>query len=122
MHPAELQEQSGLDSSPKKEQTIDTIEHIKPEEHGIQSTQDLSEYNTTEQDPHLGKGSPGKQQWKLFQANAQPFRAIVLDLWIPWKLFAFPIVEFASFVVSWSASCFLTLNLVQSQAFAAPPW
>ncbi|KUL89205.1 hypothetical protein ZTR_03616 [Talaromyces verruculosus] len=38
------------------------------------------------------------------------------------KLFAFPIVEFSSFVVSWCASSFLTLNLTQSQNFAAPPY
>ena len=41
---------------------------------------------------------------------------------MPWHLLAFPIVEFSAFIVSWSASCFLTLNLTQSQAFAAPPY
>jgi MFS family permease len=41
---------------------------------------------------------------------------------VPWKLFAFPIVEFAAFAVSWSASVFLTLNLTQSQIFSAPPY
>src|SRR5450755_2722703 len=35
---------------------------------------------------------------------------------------AFPIVEFAAFVVSWSASSFLTINLTQAQNFAAPPY
>jgi hypothetical protein len=60
---------------------------------------DLSQQATAERDPHLGKGTPSKQQWKLFQSNANPFKAIALDLWIPWKLFAFPIVEFAAFVV-----------------------
>ena len=98
-----------------------------------------------------------------------PWKSILLDLWIPIKLFTFPIVEFASFIVSWSASCckyilrvflgrsrqhgtqprlqntevfsvfdilrsanvftgtdskqsVLTLNLTQSQNFAAPPY
>ena len=83
---------------------------------------DLSHAATAQRDPWLRKGRPSKQQFKLFQPNAQPFKSILLDLWIPWKLFAFPIVEFASFVVSWSASSFLTLNLTQSQAFAAPPY
>ena len=82
----------------------------------------LSHAATAQRDPWLGKGRPSKQQFKLFQPNAHPFKSILLDLWIPWKLFAFPIVEFASFVVSWSASSFLTLNLAQSQAFAAPPY
>lgn len=73
-------------------------------------------------DPWLGRGSPSKKQWALFQPNAHPWKSIALDLWVPWKLFAFPIVEFASFVVSWSCSCFLTLNLTQTQAFAVPPY
>ncbi|TKA70621.1 hypothetical protein B0A55_07586, partial [Friedmanniomyces simplex] len=83
---------------------------------------DLSAQATAERDPYLGKGTPSKAQWRLYQPNAHPFKTIILDLWIPWKLFAFPIVEFAAFVTSWSCSSFLTLNLTQSQAFAAPPY
>ena len=82
----------------------------------------LAPQRTNERDPYLGKGTPSKQQWKLFQANAHPFKSIAMDLWIPWKLFAFPVVEFAAFVVSWSCSSFLTINLTQSQNFAAPPY
>ncbi|KAM5351183.1 hypothetical protein ACJ41O_003906 [Fusarium nematophilum] len=73
-------------------------------------------------DPHLGKGTPSKLQWALFQPNASPLRTILLDIWTPWKLFAYPIVQFGSFVVSWSCSNFLILNLTQSQVFAAPPY
>ncbi|KAF4459581.1 HOL1 substrate-H+ antiporter [Fusarium albosuccineum] len=73
-------------------------------------------------DPHLGKGTPSKQQWLLFQPNSSPFRSILLDLWTPWRLLVYPIVAFASFVVSWSCSNFLILNLTQSQVFAAPPY
>ncbi|KAI9877678.1 MAG: hypothetical protein M1830_003158 [Pleopsidium flavum] len=83
---------------------------------------DLSHAATAQRDPFLGLGTPSKQQFRLFQPNGHPFRSIAMDLWTPWKLFAFPIVEFASFVVSWSASSFLTINLTQSQAFAAPPY
>ena len=83
---------------------------------------DLSKEATAMRDPYLGKGSPGKKQFNIIQPNAHPLKSIFLDIWIPWKLFAFPIVEFASFVVSWSASSFLTLNLTQSQVFAAPPY
>ena len=77
---------------------------------------------TAERDPYLHKGTPSKQQFKLWQNNAHPIKSILLDLWIPWKLFAFPIVELAAFIVSWSCSSFLTLNLTQTQAFAAPPY
>jgi MFS family permease len=82
----------------------------------------LKTMDTIDKDPYLGSGRPSKKQWLLFSPNAHPLKSIALDLWIPWKLFAFPIVEFASFVVSWSCSSFLTLNLTQSQAFAAPPY
>jgi len=77
---------------------------------------------TADRDPYLHKGKPSKSQFKLFAPNAHPLKSIALDLWIPVKLFAFPIVEFSAFVVSWSASSFLTLNLTQSQNFAAPPY
>lgn len=77
---------------------------------------------TADRDPYLHKGTPSKSQFKLFQPNAHPFNTILMDLWIPIKLFAYPIVEFGAFVVSWSASSFLTINLTQSQAFAAPPY
>lgn len=83
---------------------------------------ELQHTETAERDPYLGRGKPAKWQWKVFQPNAHPFRTILLDLWIPWKLFTFPIVEFAAFVVSWSCSSFLTINLTQSQVFAAPPY
>ena len=84
--------------------------------------QDLGHTETAQQDPYLGKGRPSKSQFGLYQPNPNALKSILLDLWIPWKLFAFPIVEFASFIVSWSASSFLTLNLTQSEVFAAPPY
>ena len=74
------------------------------------------------QDPYLGKGTPSKQQFKLWQPCPKPIKTFALAFWTPWRLFAFPIVEYAAFVVSWSASSFLTINLTQTQNFAAPPY
>ncbi|KAL9119661.1 MAG: hypothetical protein Q9187_003783 [Circinaria calcarea] len=71
---------------------------------------------------HPLRGTPSKRQFGLYQPNVQALRILILDFWIPWKLLAFPIIDFASFVVAWSASSFLTVNLTQSQAFAAPPY
>ncbi|KAL2816410.1 major facilitator superfamily domain-containing protein [Aspergillus cavernicola] len=71
---------------------------------------------------HVGKGSPSKQQFKLWQLTDNNFKTLLTSFWIPWKLLAFPIVELAAFNVSWSASVFLNINLTQSQAFAAPPY
>ncbi|EOD43384.1 MFS transporter [Neofusicoccum parvum] len=90
--------------------------------HKSSSGDDLEATPTAQRDPWLGRGTPSKRQWMAFQPNANPWRSIFLDLWVPWKLFAFPIVEFASFVVSWSCSSFLAINLTQAQNFAAPPY
>ena len=83
---------------------------------------DLSKQATAMRDPYLGKGKPVKGQFGIYHPSPNPLKSVIMDIWIPWKMFAFPIVEFASFVVSWSASAFLTLNLTQSQVFAAPPY
>lgn len=89
---------------------------------GPHSGNALSHQLTADRDPWLGKGSPSWGQWGIYAPSPNPLRAVFLDFWVPWKLFAFPIVEFSSFVVSWSCSCFLTINLTQSQNFAAPPY
>lgn len=41
---------------------------------------------------------------------------------MPIRLFTFPIVDFASLVVAWSAGSFLIVNLTQSQAFSEAPY
>ena len=124
MHPDEIQNMASEKTigSPGEKTTTRMMEGSDIEKVTSPELTDLSHAATAQRDPWLGKGRPSKQQFKLFQPNAHPLKSILLDLWIPWKLFAFPIVEFASFVVSWSASSFLTLNLTQSQAFAAPPY
>lgn len=76
---------------------------------------------TAAKDPYLGKGAPSKEHFKIWQP-ADPHYKFWEDILIPWKLLALPIVQFASFVVSWCASCFLMINLTQSQNFAAPPY
>jgi hypothetical protein len=124
LHPDEirrLESEAAMKSSAEKI-AIQTTEGSGTEKTKATSHSTIANPITAQKDPWLGKGRPSKEQFRFFQANAHPFQSILLDLWIPWKLFAFPIVEFASFVVSWSASCFLTDNLLQSQAFAAPPY
>lgn len=126
MHPDEIPNNTGNYSptgSLQKVHQDQVVEHHENKELGTAATMsDLTHQETAQRDPWLGKGSPSKKQWGLYTPNSNPFRSIAMDLWIPWKLFAFPIVEFAAFVVSWSCSSFLTLNLTQSQAFAAPPY
>jgi len=128
LHPDELAAQteqkiSGDNSSQEKGVGANAFEDRELEPTLTHITMpDLSHSRTAARDPHLGKGTPSKKQWMIFQSNPTPFKSIMLDLWLPWKLFAFPIVIWTSFVVSWSCSSFLTLNLTQSQAFAAPPY
>ena len=100
----------------------ETIEQADSESQSPSRSNELSKQATAMRDPCLGKGTPKKSQFNLLQWNSNPFKSMLLDVWIPWKLFAFPIVEFASFVVSWSASSFLTINLTQSQVLGEPPY
>lgn len=75
--------------------------------------------NQQPQDHWLSRGRPSLKQfspWGSYHGN------ILQELWLPWYLLAFPIVEFAAFVVSFSASGFLLANLTQQQFFGAPPY
>lgn len=73
-------------------------------------------------DESLGKGFPNRSQYQPLQPFSGSMQSLLRDLVTPWTLFAFPIVQFSSFVVSFSSSCFLVLNLTQSFVFAAPPY
>lgn len=73
----------------------------------------------TPQDPWLGRGKPGKAQFKLWQPYEGSF---LREIWLPWYLFTFPIVQFSSFLVSFPASAALVVSLSEAQAFAAPPY
>lgn len=88
----------------------------------VAQQENINVENVTEQDPYLHRGMPSKQQFKLWQLDGNNMKTVLRSFFIPWKLLTFPIVELAAFIVSWSASCFLTLNLTQSQAFAEPPY
>lgn len=73
-------------------------------------------------DSWLGRGKPSKAQWKLWQPSDAPFKHFLTELIVPWQMLTYPIPLFASFVVSWSCSVFLALNLTQVEVFAAPPY
>ncbi|MCJ1282464.1 hypothetical protein MMC26_001787 [Xylographa opegraphella] len=73
-------------------------------------------------DSHLGKGRPSRSQWRLLQPESHPLRPLAFGLYLPFKLFCFPIVVFATFIVSFSSTCYLMITFIQSQAFAVPPY
>ncbi|KAF2458787.1 serine/threonine kinase 16 [Lineolata rhizophorae] len=115
-------ERAPSSSSQSKREDINGIAQVPTAMSRIAAQEGLTKVPTADQDPWLGRGSPKKSQWNLIQPNKNPFKSILLDLFIPWKLFLFPIVEFSAFVVSWACSTFLQINLTQSQAFEAPPY
>ncbi|KAB8416383.1 hypothetical protein FH972_024902 [Carpinus fangiana] len=121
-------QQSDQLADPNKAANASFSEHVSPyspnSTENVQNSYGLARTETVDRDPHLGKGRPSRAQWGIIRmpTHMNVGMSLLNDFWIPWKLFAFPIVQFASFVVSWSCSCFLTLNLTQTQAFAAPPY
>ena len=104
LHPKELLKleaanQSGSSekiTSEKKSELDSGVEHYNPATQQDKILGELTESKTAERDPYLGRGKPNKKQFALFVPNAHPFKSILLDLWIPWKLFAFPIVSLLS--------------------------
>ncbi len=108
-------------STPKEGNLDNQIEDPNSLEVSSICLPNLAAIETAQKDPYLGVGTPSKQQFKLFQPK-DTHTSLLNEILTPWKLMALPIVQFAAFVVSWSASCFLTINLTQSQNFAFPPY
>lgn len=108
----------GIDHASTLEHAPTTASNLRAAETGTSLNPQL-----THQDPYLGRGSPSKAQFFTLQVRSDETMSTLLrELWLPLYLHIYPIVEFAAFVVSWSASAFLVVNLSQTQAFAAPPY
>ncbi|ANB15141.1 Hol1p [Sugiyamaella lignohabitans] len=74
-------------------------------------------------DEFLYKGSPSRKQFGISHLDRTARKRDMLrPFWVPFKLFFFPIVLWAGFVYSGSASIFLVVNLTQSDNFAASPY
>ncbi len=100
--------------TPKNDAQADTVEMAS-------SFPKLASLETAQKDPFLGKGAPSKTQFRLHQ-SADSHYNMTDEILNPWKFFALLIVAFAGFVILWSASVFLTINLTQPQNFAPPPY
>lgn len=73
-------------------------------------------------DARLSHGKPCKAQWRLFQSAEHWPQSLVSGFFLPWKLFFYPIVQFASFVVSFSSTCYLNITFIQAGAFGRAPY
>ncbi|KAM3077192.1 hypothetical protein ACMFMG_003344 [Clarireedia jacksonii] len=71
----------------------------------------------------LGTGKPSKAQFAIIPKIQYDGLSLLLhDITAPIYLFAFPIVLWASLSFGFAANSLLSLNLTQSQVFAAPPY
>lgn len=102
--------------------TPSAIEAVSGKPVEISHQENVNMENGTERVSYLHKGSPSRKQFKPWQPAGSNIKTALIGFWISWKLLSFPIVELAAFVISWSSSVLLTLNLTQSQAFAEPPY
>ena len=73
-------------------------------------------------DMYLGKGKPSKSQWSLLQPTKDALKLLTVEFFLPWKLLYYPIVQFASFIVSFSSTSYLMINFIQSEAFGGKPY
>ncbi|KAK7398455.1 hypothetical protein QQX98_012163 [Neonectria punicea] len=112
-----------MPATPDHQRTGDGIEKQRSND-GTASTREVERgapviAPSEEQDTWLSRGKPSKKQflpWGSYQGS------ILRELWLPWYLHLYPIVEFASFAVSFAASGFLLANLTQQQALSPPPY
>lgn len=79
------------------------------------------ESNTNQEVVVKLSGSPSKGQFSIL-AKFDKEEPILRSILLPFRLFAFPIVQWSALVFAWGASCFLVANITQSQALAGPPW
>ena len=71
----------------------------------------------------LGRGKPGRGQWKLAQKHAPGVTSsLANDFVTPVWILTFPIIAWSVMVVSAAASTILVMNLTQSAVFSSPPY
>ena len=77
----------------------------------------------TTRDQWLGHGKPNRSQFGLLQPiDRKAVRNILRHFFTPVQLFFFPIVFWASMSMGAAANTLLAVNILQSQALAAPPY
>ncbi|VUC22227.1 unnamed protein product [Clonostachys rosea] len=71
----------------------------------------------------VGKGRPSRAQFNVFQPiDRMALRHVVRHFLTPVQIFFFPIIFWASMSMGCAANALLAVNLLQSQALAAPPY
>ena len=71
---------------------------------------------------HLRKGIPSRSQWSLLQPTKDALKLLTKEFLLPWKLLLYPIVQYTSFVVSFSSTSYLIITFIQSEALSGKPY
>ncbi|PQE29170.1 hypothetical protein CJF30_00004208 [Rutstroemia sp. NJR-2017a BBW] len=106
-----------LDSDKEKQEATTTTDDSRSKSPSISASQPHTVNNV------LGTGKPSKAQFALIPTLQYDGLSLLLhDITAPIYIFTFPIILWASLSFGFSANCLLSLNLTQSQVFAAPPY
>lgn len=73
-------------------------------------------------DDNLGRGGPNKQQWMPIQPTENPIASLAYAFYLPWTVFLYPIVQFASFATAFSCTNYLMITFIQSPALIPQPY
>lgn len=70
-----------------------------------------------------GKGKPRRSQFGFIQkADRQALRHVFRHIVTPFQIFFFPIIGWSALTFAFASDSLLLVNLLQSQAFASPPY
>jgi len=107
---------------------VPAVEAIQPQVPSPHSTANIDEKQVSlgtieiAKDDYLGRGRPNKQQWLPIQPTKSPITSLAYDFYLPWKVFLYPIVQFASFVTGSSCTNYLMITFIQSAALVPKPY
>ncbi|KAI5459543.1 major facilitator superfamily domain-containing protein [Mariannaea sp. PMI_226] len=94
-----------------------------PDASSKERTERIEDATSNAISPYLGRGSPIKGQFSLFQPiDRQATRHILRHIITPVQIFFYPIIFWAAMSMGAAANSLLCINLLQSQALAAPPY
>ena len=85
--PDELKVAAGLSVPSSKNEVRPALISDAEKPTATQVMPDLSHAATSQRDPFLGRGTPSKQQFKLYQRNKHPFKTVAINLWTPVEAF-----------------------------------
>ncbi|CAG9942530.1 unnamed protein product [Clonostachys rosea f. rosea IK726] len=96
---------------------------IDQDEHKTENPTLGSPSALTIRDECVGKGRPSRAQFNLFQPiDRLALKHVIRHFLTPLQIFFFPIIFWASMSMGCAANALLAVNLLQSQALAAPPY